>query len=690
MTLQLADSFLDALARLEGPDKLQVLDFVDKFRANPAQPGISLERVASGSPGVWSGRVSRDLRAILFQDGETWALLHVDRHDPAYQWAARRSIGRHAVTGGFQIVETTRLEKIVHVPLKVMRDPPMFEAQADGYLLSLGLPELCLPALREVRDEDGLFRLCEVVPEEVADRLLRVADGELVTPPLPVPPERPWTEDPLSRWHYLPSDDETAFRAALAAPMERWIAFLHPSQRRLVEAEFKGPVKVSGSAGTGKTVVAMHRARHQARQGRRVLLTTYVTTLVANLKRGLALFCDAEELGRIRVNTLHSEALALAKRLAPAPIIPLDGGTFNQHLSELARKEAPELAPELVLAEWEGVIQRQGLATWEAYRDARRTGRGMPLAQRQRLAIWNLVEASRDHFASRDQYLWPEICHRAVEALASGDVAQPYDAVIVDEVQDLGAAELGLVRALAAGDPGALMLVGDSGQRIYASPFSLSALGIPVRGRSHVLRVNYRTSQQIHRVAERILAEPPDDMDGGLEARGRVRSLFAGPEPSWAGFADDAAELADAVRQLRAWLDEGLAPGEVAVFARSKKVLDPAAAALKAAGLRHAFLSDKATEPPRLLQLGTMHRAKGLEFKAVLILACSADRLPASYVALKADPQDRAEAMANERRLLYVAASRARDILRITWHGEPSPFLAPLGIGRVEGGLGDG
>jgi hypothetical protein len=316
----LADSFLPATSRFSASEKARVLDFVGQFQKNPANPGVSLERIRKArSENVWSGRISRDIRAILYKDGDTWVALHAGHHDPAYRWAERRDIGRHPVTGALQVIEV--VEDVREV-LPQATSEGLLAAHSDEYLTSLGVPESWLPLLREVGDEDQLLEVCVRLPSEVGERVLRVADGEVVTPPMPVPSDKPLTETPEVGHRFYVVDDRSDLQRILNAPLASWIAFLHPSQRKLVEGSYNGPVKVTGSAGTGKTTVALHRARHLARQGKNVLVTTFVTTLAANLQRQLRLFCSPQELERITVSTVHSRALAIARtadsRVAPA------------------------------------------------------------------------------------------------------------------------------------------------------------------------------------------------------------------------------------------------------------------------------------------------------------------------------------------------------------------------------------
>jgi hypothetical protein len=674
----LADTLLDSLATLEKDERLRVLDFIGELRRSAKSTGLSLERLNNTrSKNLWSGRISQELRAILYQDGDTWAVLHAGHHDPAYRWAERRDIGRNRVTGAFQIVETVETVRTVERELVVEPSArPLFLGHDDAYLLSLGVPEVWLPTLRKLADGDQLLELASHLPPEVHDRLLRLADGELVPPPAPVT-ERPLVEGVDSRRFFVLEDD-ALLHAALDAPLDRWIAFLHPTQRRLVTATFAGPAKVSGSAGTGKTVVALHRARHLARQGKRVLLTSYVKTLCSNLERNLRLLCTDDERRRITVSTVHAQALAIARQGLPR-LQPARDEDIDDLLRELTPRHAPTLEREFVAAEWRNVIIPQGIATWPEYRAAQRTGRGKAITVRDRKALWTVFEALRERLLARQQLDWAAICHRATQALESGAHAPPFDAVLVDEVQDLSVPELRLLKALAGANLGELVLFGDTGQRIYAGGFSLGALGIDVRGRATILRINYRTTEQIRRAADRLLGDESDDMDDGAENRKGTRSILRGPPPSLQGYAGPDDELAAAVTQLQAWIASGLRPEALAVFARTNREVKSIQRALTSAGLPVHLLADEDGGESAAIAVGTMHRAKGLEFKAVLVAACTDTLVPFHlHLSKMTDPQDREHAVDNERRLLYVAMTRARDELRITWSRKPSPFLAPL------------
>ena len=345
----------------------------------------------------------------------------------------------------------------------------------------------------------------------------------------------------------------------------------------------------------------------------------------------------------------------------------------------MARRRSTAFDTDFLQAEWENVVQNQGLVDWPEYRSARRTGRGRPLAAKDRKAIWAVFEALRGALADKGLADWAWICRKAEALLESGDVKRPFSAVVVDEAQDLKAPDIRLLRALSSDNPENLMLVGDAGQRIYPGGFSLSALGLEVRGRSRILRINYRTTEQIRKRADRLLGDAIDDFSGGSETRKGTRSLLVGPEPIFQGYPSRDEELGGAVETVQGWMSEGLQPKAIGLFARTKKRRDHLVKALEGAGIGVNLLSGNEGLVDTKVNVGTMHRAKGLEFKSVLVFDCSASALPSpGLLRTCKDPQDREDAEARERRLLYVAMTRARDSLMVTWTGDPSPFLGDV------------
>jgi hypothetical protein len=683
-----ARSFLQSAQRFGAQDRARIFDFMSKFYENPALPGTNLEAVRGArDPGMRSARVTRGIRAILHQSTGAFVLLYVADHDGAYRWAEQRSLARHPITHDFQIIATTEMvQSAIDTVAPPARAKPLFAAYEDAYLVSLGVPQEWLPSIRIIRDENQILAAAEQHPEadDVWERLLQLASGEVVVPPAQARTDVPLGGDVEQQRRFWVVGDADELRELLEKPLEDWIRFLHPSQRELATGRFNGPVKVTGSAGTGKTVVALHRAAHLARQGKQVLLTSFVTTLCKNLERNLGYLLKPAEAKRVVVSTLHRQALRLARQVEKS-IGPCTDDDIRTRIERHAPIAADRFDAAFLAAEWRGVFQPQGIETWTDYRGADRTGRGTPLAVQDRKAIWGVFERVLADLLGMGKLPWSHLCKRAREALTSGKITSPYDAVIVDELQDLGTQEIRLLTALAAREPANLMIVGDAGQRIYPGGFSLKALGVNVTGRSHVLKINYRTTEQIRRAADRLLPGAGDDLDGGNESREQTRSLLRGPEPTLRGFRRPGEQYGYIRERIRDLMRLGLQAGEIALFTRSSTQWPALQKALEDDGIGVRLLSnDEDTGDSAGVNLGTMHRAKGLEFKVVFLPDCSEQNLPWQSALDEAiDGVERRMALERERQLLYVGMTRARDEVFVTWVGNPSTFLDGL-VERTE------
>ncbi|MCA9547932.1 MAG: UvrD-helicase domain-containing protein, partial [Myxococcales bacterium] len=461
MNLALAKPFLPSVGKLTPTEQAAIIDFLPRFARDPRSGGFHLERLSGKAAAFHSARINDDIRVILHVSGEVWSALYAAHHGPAYAWAERHEVDRHPRTGVMQIVETQEVvrevEKTIVVPVFVdapvsttqapvtatPTEPappeatrpesapaaPLLAAHDDDFLLSLGLPERWLPTARSLTTEDAALELAQRLPDDVGDRLLDLASGLPVTPPTPVTEAEAFTSPDAQRSFFF-ADDEAELLRVLQAPMDAWIAFLHPSQRALVTRTFKGPAKISGSAGTGKTVVALHRARHLARQGKRVLLTTFINTLADNLRHTLGRLCADDELARISVSTVDGEARRLVAphvpRLSYAP-----EKLVRSLLGTAARQYAPALGAAFATEEWFGVIEPQGITDWPRYRDADRTGRGTPLSVRDRKRLWTAFERVYEELEERRLYTFGMVADLACTLLQACE-PRPCGAVIVD------------------------------------------------------------------------------------------------------------------------------------------------------------------------------------------------------------------------------------------------------------------
>jgi superfamily I DNA/RNA helicase len=676
--IPMASTFSRAMERHSGPHGGAILRFLTRFHENPRNPSHSLERVVNArSADVWSARVNSDLRVILSHWGEHWIALYIDHHDEAYRWAETHYAGQHPVTRNWQIFEIPVVREAPEEPPAPTEPKRLFEGHDDAYLLSLGVPEVWLPVLRRMVGQEELHPVLDQMPIEVGVRLLDLAEGRTVLPPVPLPVKSTLAEQEAATSQLVFVQSDRQLQSILDQPLAKWIAFLHPTQKKLVTFESRGPTKVTGSAGTGKTVVAMHRARHLASLGQRVLLTSFTQTICQNIERNMLLICSEKEISNLMVLHVHKVAMAVLK-LTKVKWTPLKEGELAKIITELHPGEACPLDVAQLQVEYETIIEPQRISSWDGYRSAIRIGRGRPLTVKERRAVWTVLEALMERLARERKVTWQGVCGRAAEHLRTLQEGHPqwrYDAVIVDEVQDLKPLELLFLVALAPTQN--LFLAGDAGQQIYPGRVSLQSLGIDVRGRSTTLRVNYRTTEQIRQFADQLLEAEGDDLDGGVEDRRGTRSVLRGIDPVCKGFGNRQEQCDYVAEEITRLLQTGRYQAEeIAVFARRSNNLDMLETRLRRSKIRYFNLKSPERLGQPSINLGTMHRGKGLEFKVVFVVDVYEGNVPQSKI-IDAAPDEavRAEILAAERQLLYVSMTRARDLVYLTWAGTPSRFL---------------
>lgn len=685
MTLLYASTFADALGRLSHHEQKQVKITTVDLMIDPKGSGLSLERLTrAGSDNIWSARVSRDLRIIMRRDGEDNLLAYVGHHDEAYAWAERRKIVPHERTGAMQIVELVEQREEVAPPVFTDRSGERqertwaiqpFWALTDDQMLDVGVPRDWLDPVRAMAQEE-VESLFDRLPAEAAEALYDFATGGKLEDhiPKPVEPgENPFTHpDAQRRFRILDNVEE--LQAALDAPFEKWAIFLHPVQRELVTRDVSGPTRVTGSAGTGKTIVALHRAVHlaNAREDARILLTTFTKELAGSLAAKVELLTQMQSELRARVTVRPIEQAAV--EIYTAQFGQPNRATSSQIRNLISEAQKAGLGGDLTTAflfeEWTELVDAWGVTDAESYATIPRIGRRTRLGPRQREAAWAVFDAVRHSLDRRGLVTWAMLYDRLTEWLRSGGKL-PFDHVVVDEAQDLTVAQVRFLAETGKGRQDALFLAGDIGQRIFRLPFSWAKLGLDIRGRSHSLKVNYRTSHQIRTVADRLLPPSITDMDGVEDGRRGTVSVFDGPAPDIRLFKDEKAEIAAVAAWLGRCKDEGFKSSAIGVLVRSEGQLSRAREAVKASG-----------DDPRAdngIRVAVMHDAKGLEFRAVVVMACDEDALP-DPVRLSSigDISELETAFETERHLLYVACTRARDRLFVSGVEPGSEFLDDL------------
>lgn len=724
--LRILDKTDKAIMKLPRDVKGAIYDFQHKFRRDPHSPGLQLKQLRGSGPGdggarLCSARVTKDYRALLLHLGASeWLLLAVMHRGEVYENLERFRYGINRVTGGIEFVDVVAVEDSISGARRrggaETQAEPFFAAFDAGQLRSLGIAEPLIPLIAKITTEEELLGLVEYAPQVTGEVLLALHDGtppdvvlEQITRPVSAEDVDPADyRAALTRPATQVTTDDKALEAVLQGEFARWQVFLHPAQRRLVEREYRGPARVSGGPGTGKTIVALHRTRHLVEQlgdvpgqaERPVLLTTFNKNLAADLRTKLL------ELGGPEV--VHQVDIMNIDRLANRVVAELQPGTSRTVISDnRAVREWQDMLLELgetrwdadfLAAEWSQVILGQVITSWTDYARARRAGRGRPLSRAERKEVWQLTERFAKRLDDRNASTHAQVAARAAQLemdrarhdstpANSGGERPPrrrYRHVVVDEAQDLHAAHWKLLRAAVAPGPNDIFCVGDTHQRIYANVVSLGSLGINIRGRASKLTLNYRTTREILGSALGLLTgETYDDLDGGTDDLLGYRSVLHGQRPLLRGFATATNELDAIVAQVRAWDD--ITPSSIAVCVPLRDLVTQARARLADAGIATVEITPDGPKGDEGVHIGTMHRFKGLEYQRMVVAGASEGLIPRRSIEVwqDNDPVRYRRERQRDRSLLFVAATRARDELTLFWHGTPSPFLPLPDPGRL-------
>ena len=698
----IADDFLEAYAQIPRSQQKKVREFLTKFRANPTSHAINYEPIHNmRDERVRTVRIDRSYRAIVLHPtrGDAYVLLWVDNHDEAMAWAQHKIFGVNPVTGALQMVDTEQVtavtEEVQEEAKEVERpltDYAVFETFSDDELLRVGVPSILLPTVRDLQTAEQLEKLEPFFPEEAYEALFWIANlgysidqalnevsaGHEPAAEVDVEDLETALEHPDSKRRFAVVESEDELTDMLDAPLEKWRVFLHPSQRDLVQRHFNGPARVLGGAGTGKTVVAMHRARHLARDvvnqpGDKLLFVTFTRTLAHNLSQNLDNLCG-DERERIEVVHLHKWAMDYL-RDHDIKVSIASNQEIDQCWQEAIEVSTPvEFEASFYRAEWENVVKANRITTKSAYLRVPRRGQGSRLSRLQRTAVWDVFARYRDKMKQLGKIEWNDVPALVRQHLEDhGNDELPYRAVIVDETQDLFPEELRLIRAIVPPGPNDLFLVGDAHQRIFSTvPVVMSHCDIEIRGRSRKLRINYRTTERIRRWSLGVLEGITiDDMDGQADEHSTYTSLRQGQAPIIKHFNSLAEERAYVIGEIeRLVVMEGVLPESICIVARAGRQIRNYTRGLQQAGIHHLYLSRHTHEDDgEGVRLATMHRVKGLEFTHIFIVGLNDGTMPSRHVVAEDE-----EAL-RERCLLHVAATRARDTLTITSYGQPSPFL---------------
>lgn len=458
---------------------------------------------------------------------------------------------------------------------------------------------------------------------------------------------------------------ETFLAGMLAAPIEEWMAFLHPDQAKLVRRSFSGPARIRGAAGTGKTVVGLHRAAYLARASTgRIVVTTFVKSLPAVLGTLLERLAP-DTVERVEFTGVHAFAMRLlSERGVRVPRGSFEDANqaFNQAWGAVGRLGVLgtlDPNPRYWRDEISKVIKGRGLTQFEQYADLPRAGRRRPLRLEHRRAVWQLFGVYEHGLRTRGVIDFDDVILRAEASLREMPM-DGVDHVIIDEAQDLSCAMIRMLHALVGDRPDGLTLIGDGQQTIYPGGYSLAEAGISVAGRGVVLATNYRNTREIAAFALSIVeGDEVVDLEGGPgRADAALEIIRTGPAPRQHKFGSLAEHDAALIAEARALVRAGCDPGDLAVLTLTRRDAEECARALRTAGFETLELDEYRGVTSTAIKVGTIKRAKGLEFKQVLLVRVDGALLAPAAADLDEGALERREI---ERRELYVGMTRARD-----------------------------
>lgn len=697
--------FIKASSALSGDEQSKASDAFDAYRNNQNGSGLALEPI-EGKPYYYAARIAQDLRAILYVRNGKSIFLWIGKEEKANAW----------IENHFLDVDSGEIVAVAEAVSSASTDDGASSIFADysrEQLAALGVSKSRLASVLSIRSIEELQESRESFSSATFDALYFLAERETYEDVLSYYLEavgedaNEKTENKFADafevalrkrekdGSLLIVDDERELRDALCGDIEAWRYFLHPTQRKLAYKSFNGPARVLGAAGTGKTVVAIHRAKYLAenvftKTNDRILVTTFTKNLAADIRAQLQKICSRDAFKRIDVVNISSWTAGFLRRR---------GYQYNADPQRVDAcwQKAFDLQEELNFSqqfykdEYALIIQPQNIRSLAEYKRASRVGRGRPLNHKEKTAAWPVfseffAQTINDGVKSYDELYLEAATILSEPAPEKRDY--PYRSVVVDETQDFSLCAYRLLRAMVPEGPNDVFMVGDARQRIYGYKSSLSAAGINIRGRGHKLRVNYRTTKETFEFAERVMTGVDyDDLDQGNDPQNACVSLTSGKEPIVQLCETIEEEQAFALEVLNNIREKEKAENKsgdcknACVVARTAKILNEWKAFFKKQEI--AFVELDQNDPQETankpgVRLATIHRVKGLEFDYVLLLDVNQGVIPNQATLNAVDKDDLIAtelAEKKERSLLYVALTRARKAVFIGAKGKISPFL---------------
>ncbi len=685
------DKFFDSFTNLPNTIQKKVTEFQRKFRKNSKSSAIHLEPISSfKDKTLRSARIDQTYRAIIKipQVGNTYYLLWVDHHDKAYDWAKNKIFEWNDNTQSMQIFTSPDKINIIQNN-KQNAEKSLFSVYPDDKLLKLGVPEILLPSVKKINTLDELEEIEEFIPVDLFENLFYLADGADIDKIIFEIEEGKTSKEHKdtsinNQRSFIELTDDAIFDDILSGNLDKWKYYLHPSQRKLVINDFNGTTKVTGGAGTGKTVAALHRLKYlsEKKENKKpILFTTYTKTLTHNLSKlikGLGISQN-----KVIIKNIDAIALQLVKEYNLMKdnfkIFEFNAVKKSEEIwDNILDISLVNYDKDFLIDEYTNVILNSDVKSKEQYLRTSRAGRGKPIGRKQRIELWELFEKYNQQKELLNIYHKEEIYNKLTNFLNSEKI-YPYEFCIVDELQDFSNAELRLVRAFVEEKPNDLFLVGDPMQKIYAKNINFSKSGINVRGlKSKRLRINYRTTEEIKKLAISVINDVSyDNFDGEEESKSGYISLFHGEKPSYLVFKTKTEELKYVYNEIQELINQNVNYFDIAVISRTKDGLKEVQSMFHQEKTPYSkYENNDWKGENKGIKLLTFHGIKGLEFQYIFIIDLNSRTCPKlSYNFYNYNLIDRTKYLNNEKSLLYVAISRAIKNVKLSGTGEKSSLI---------------
>lgn len=697
MRLFLSDTCYEPLFALPKKIQTKVVNFQRKFRECTTANGMHLEPIAQfNDASMRTARIDDNYRAVIGLIDDNAYLLYVGTHENAYNWGIRKKLVWNDHTQACQLVTVHQIsETVVKTEESESKETYPYDNVLEEQWLKIGVPEELIAQVKLIKSLDDLELLEEYLPTDAFENIYNLLDGENIDDIIAEIEEgqAKENEDQLlsnnNKRRFVELTDDDALQRILDNDMDKWQLFLHPSQQKLVDADYKGTMKVSGGAGTGKTVAALHRLKHlSGNPEAKILFTTYTRTLRENLeelvkKMGINRSrCTLSNIDQVLIETARQYNIKDGYK-----ILDYSGDEESLKLwREVLETEVTEFDEKFLYDEYIDVIVYFGNTDVKSYMMQQRVGRTKALSRKQRIEIWKLVEKYIELKQERRVVDRLELFNETTRYLNDNNI-RPYTNVIADEFQDFSNPELKFLRALVAEGRNDLFLTGDPMQRIYSGrKINFGAAGINVRGvRSRRLKINYRTTEPIKKVAVSVIKGITfEDMDGGTESmNGYVSLIHGGEKPIYKIVGNATDEVTQTAEWVNECINNQINANDICIAAPSMGLMKELQSYLHTNGIAYKVLKGTSKQgASNGISLCTLHSLKGLEFKVVVLIGINERNIPSKvtegYPFTGMDALDKKEFLSSKRSLLYVAITRARQLVYMVGYGEPCGLVESI------------